>query len=94
MNSKDIITFTVECSLSTFSSFIDMLESQKDKSNLYDRKIIATNQASRQSGAQPLCCLSFRSNGQLCCDGFYSKTAQSSKHNPQLTCFFKSILSY
>lgn len=40
MNSKDIITFTVECSLSSFSSFIDMLESQQNKSNLYDRKII------------------------------------------------------
>ena len=42
MNSKDIITFTIECSLPSFSSFIDMLESQQNKSNLYEHKSIRT----------------------------------------------------
>mgnify|MGYP001170024498 CR=1 FL=1 len=42
MNRKDIITFTVECSLASFSSFIDMLENHQNKNNLYERKSIRT----------------------------------------------------
>ncbi len=40
MNSKDIVTFTVECNLSSFSSFIDMLESQQNKSNLVRNRCV------------------------------------------------------
>ncbi len=51
MNRKDIITFTVECSLASFSSFIDMLENQQNKNNLYERKSIRTTNRQAQPGA-------------------------------------------
>lgn len=57
MKGKEIISLTIECSLNSFASFIDMLESQQDAGkNLFERKSVrATNQINQARNRCVVC---------------------------------------